>query len=115
MCWCTPSKRTPWCPDCNRIGAMGDRLPISGAGMVQAQAAMMHDPQCCDPVPYEPRSSDVPYFWLVADAEASRTTRVVVDPKTIETRNVLEPLPDDPVTDALPSERSWPVPDDFWP
>ena len=58
---------------------------------------------------------DVPYFWLGADAEASRTTRVVVDPNTIETRNVLAPLPDDPVTDALPSLRSWPMPDDFWP
>ena len=58
---------------------------------------------------------DVPYFWLGADAEASRTTRVVVDPNTIETRNVLAPLPGDPVTDALPSLRSWPMPDDFWP
>lgn len=35
-------------------------------------AAMMADPQCCDPVPYEPRSSDVPYFWLGADADRER-------------------------------------------
>lgn len=44
-----------------------------------------------------------------------RTTRVPIDPKTIVDRNVLPPLPDDPVVDALPASRSWPVPDDFWP
>lgn len=44
-----------------------------------------------------------------------RTTRVPIDPKTVVDRNVLPPLPDDPVVDALPASRSWPVPDDFWP
>lgn len=44
-----------------------------------------------------------------------RATRVTIDPKTIVDRNVLPPPPDDPVVDALPASRSWPVPDDFWP
>lgn len=105
--------------------------------VVHAPAAMMSSP-VGDPVPMgpvpekplNPRWADRLYFWLGAEAERvvrrgealklrelfnRPTTRVMLNPAAIVDRNVLAPLPDDPVVDALPTSRSWPLPDDFWP
>ena len=55
MCWCTPTKRTPWCPNCNTVFVtqMADdpKRPLA-----RTQGAL------------EERISSL-YFWLGADAE----------------------------------------------